>query len=87
MSLGALVSQAYTYSLSLIGLAAFIMLVYAGVRMIMGKRDEALHIIRDVVYGVILLLSAYLILYSINHDLVGQQTTITLPVPGQQTSQ
>lgn len=83
MSPGELISQAYSYSLNLIGIAAFAMLVYAGIRMIMGKRDEALRIVKDVVIGVILLFSAYVILYNINHDLVGSSSGNPLPIPGQ----
>lgn len=83
MSPGQLVSEAYTYSQSLIGMAAFFMLVYAGIRMIMGNRDEAIKIIKDVAIGVILLFSAYIILYNINKDLVGQPASSLLPLPGQ----
>ena len=83
MNPGELVSQAYTYSQTLIGMAAFVMLVYAGIRMITGKRDEAISIIKDVAIGVVLLFSAYIILSNINTELVQQGAAPTLPLPGQ----
>jgi len=82
--LGQVIADAYTYAQSLVGLAVFFMFVYAGIQMLLGKRSVAISILKDAVIGTILLFSAYVILYSINHDLVGQQSTEGLPLPGQQ---
>ncbi len=78
-SLGELISQTYTAAQTFVGLAVFLMLLYAGIKMMLGKRSEALQIIKDVVIGTILLFSAYIILNTINHDLVQQGSTQQLP--------
>jgi hypothetical protein len=81
--LGDLISDTYTFAQTIVGICAFFMLVYAGFQLMLGKRDAAIAVIKDVVIGVILLFSAYIILYSINHDLVRQQATEGLPQRGQ----
>jgi hypothetical protein len=61
-----LVSELYSASLSVVGLAAFIMLLYAGVLRILGKAQESNQIIEDAIIGTVLLLSAVVILNSIS---------------------
>lgn len=82
--IGQPISQLYTYSLKLVGLAAFVMLVYAGlVYMIPDSLRQKWHapdpwdIIKDVIIGVIILFSAYVILNTINPDLVRSNPSTT----------
>jgi len=78
-TLGELISDLYTYSLSVVGLCVFIMFLYAGVGLLIGYIDKgkAIKIFQDAVIGTVLLYSAYIILNSINHDLVQQRTPTT----------
>ncbi|MCC6934249.1 MAG: hypothetical protein IT406_00935 [Candidatus Yanofskybacteria bacterium] len=77
--LGRVISDLYDYSLRIVGLAAFIMFLLAGLAYMFPpiktslKIKDPLQLIKDAVIGVILLFSAYLILNSINPDLVGTQ--------------
>ena len=75
----------YDYSLKLVGLAAFVMLLVAGLSyMIPGAKKflgEPWDIIKNVVIGVIILFSAYVILNTINPDLVRGNPTATVPTP------
>ncbi len=71
-SLGTFISEIYQYSLSLVGLFVFLMMLYAGFQLMFGKTAEAKKIILDGIIGAILLFSAYVILNTINPDLVGQ---------------
>lgn len=77
-SMGMLISDLYTYSLSVVGLCVFIMFLYAGVGLLVGFVDKgkAIKIFQDAVIGTVLLYSAYVILNSINHDLVSQSSSI-----------
>lgn len=78
-SLGELVGGFYISALQLVGLAVFLMFLYAGLSYLFNdgrtlvSGDPAWHVFRDAVIGTILLFSAYVILNSINPDLVGQQ--------------
>lgn len=65
----------YLFALSIVGIAAFATLVYGGFRYMLsagnvGSADEAKRIIKGAIFGLILALSAYLILYTINPDLI-----------------
>lgn len=82
-SLGDFISQGYQFAQSIVGLCVFFMFVYAGIQLMLGKRDLAISVVKDAVIGLILLFSAYVILNSINHDLVSQTATQGLPLPGQ----
>lgn len=77
------VSDLYSYSLKIVGLAVFVMFLVAGlaymVPFIRSRVGEPIEIIKNAVIGLVLLFSAFLILNTINPDLVGgsssQQTT------------
>lgn len=82
INLGECVSQIYTWSLTAVGIAAFISIIYGGWRLVIafgntGKVSEAMKRISNAVLGIILLFSSYLILRTINPNLVGG--TINLP--------
>jgi hypothetical protein len=83
-SFGSFISDIYQYSLQLVGLFVFLMMLYAGFKLMFGKTDEAKKIIQNGVIGAILLFSAYVILNTINPDLVGQPTR---PIPPLQQTQ
>lgn len=70
------ISELYSSSVKVVGLSAFLMLLYAGVRRIMGDAGGSNQIIQDALVGTVLLLSAVIILNSINPD----TTTQTKPV-------
>ncbi len=76
-SMGELISGLYSYSLTIVGLCVFIMFLYAGVNLMIGRIDlrGASKIFMDAALGTILLYSAYIILNSINHDLVSQRSS------------
>ena len=87
-SLGRAVATLYTYSLTIVGLAIFIMFLYAGLLYVVPENFRSkilpstweknpITVITDAVIGFILLLSAYLILNTINPDLVTPQSTLT----------
>lgn len=80
--IGQLISDGYIFAQGIVGICAFFMLVYAGILLLnpaQDNRQKAIAIIQDVVIGVILLFSAYVILNTINHDLVNQPLTSGLP--------
>ena len=86
--LGQLIQQIFTWSLSVLGIAVFVMIFYAGFLWLTAagntaKVTEAKSRITNAVFGAIILLSAYLILYTINPDFVCQ--TFNLPGIGQTT--
>jgi len=72
--LGALTAQLYKYSLRIAGLAVFLMFILAGLTYIVPalktKLGDPVKIIKDAIIGLIILASAYVILNSINPDLV-----------------
>lgn len=73
---GDLVAWIYTYAQTVIGLCIFGMFLYAGLRLIiLGDRKGAQQIAVDAVVALALLFAAYVILNSINHDLVEQQSS------------
>jgi hypothetical protein len=77
-TLGTLISDLYNFSLSIVGLCVFFMFLYAGVQiLITGNVGLAKKIAQDAVIGTVLLYSAYIILNSINHDLVSQSDRTT----------
>lgn len=86
-SLGELIVFIFAWSLRLLGITVFVMIFYAGVLWMTaagntGQVGEAKKRMTNAVLGAILLLSAYLILYTVNPDLVGG--TWTLPGIGQE---
>ncbi len=71
---GRLVSFFYRYALALVGVAAVAMIVYGGIRYAIsgggaGKKD-ALDIIKSAIFGLVLLLGSYVLLNTINPDIV-----------------
>lgn len=85
-ALGAAVASLYSYSLKIVGLAVFIMFLIAGLSYIVPDRfkwgplkEDPIKIIQDAVIGLILLFAAYLILNTINPDLVTPQKAPTAP--------
>ena len=87
-NLGTLIEQIFTWSLAVLGIAVFVMVFYAGFLWLTAagntaKVGDAKSRITNAVFGAIILLSAYLILYTINPDFVCQ--TFNLPGIGQDT--
>lgn len=80
-ALQGVVSELYTYSLKIVGLCVFVMFLLAGIGYILpdsfrpSQLNDQVGIIKDAVIGLVLLFSAYLILNTINPDLVGGGTT------------
>ena len=83
-SLGAAVASLYRYGLSIVGLAVFVMFLYAGLLKMFsetfiskwvpsGWEKNSTVVIQDAVIGLILLFASYLILNTINPDLVTPQ--------------
>jgi hypothetical protein len=74
------VSDLYSYSLKIVGLCVIVMFLIAGLTFIIPDLKKYLNepdpwvIIKDAVIGLVLLFSAYLILNTINPDLVGGGT-------------
>jgi predicted anti-sigma-YlaC factor YlaD len=75
-TLGELVTTAYSFSLSIVGLCVFVMLLYAGIRLMLGDRALATKVAQDAAVGLVLLYSAYIILNSISHQFVESTTRI-----------
>jgi len=69
-SLGELITGIYSYALEIVGLCVFVMFLYAGYQVMFGNRSQAIRIMQDAAVGLIILFSAYVILNSINPDLV-----------------
>lgn len=73
--LGEFTSQLYTYALTVVGLAVFVMFLIAGLAKMIPALQSSVGsptaIIKDAVIGLIILVSAYVILNSISPDLVG----------------
>lgn len=69
------ISRLYQFGLMAVGLAAFGSIVYGALQYIlaagnMGKVEDAKEIIKQAIYGIMLLLGAYVLLYTINPELV-----------------
>ena len=70
---GAFFSRLYTYGVSLVALVAFFMFTYGAIRYMIaieGNTAAAKGIMKNAVYGLMLALVSYLILYIINPKLV-----------------
>ncbi|MDP3763508.1 MAG: hypothetical protein Q8Q92_02540 [bacterium] len=79
--LGQLIQQIFTWSLAVLGIAVFVMVFYAGFLWLTAagntaKVGDAKSRITNAVFGAIILLSAYLILYTINPDFVRSSVNI-----------
>ena len=80
--LGQLISQIFTWSLGILGISVFVMFFYSGFLWLTAagntsKIGEAKTHMTNAVFGAILLLSSYLILYTINPDFI--KSTVNLP--------
>lgn len=86
--LGALITSIFNWSLAIVGIAVFVMILYGGATWLVAAGSPALvskakEIIRNALLGAFLLFSAYLILNTINPDFVRQSTTLEpLRLPG-----
>ena len=74
-AIGECISQIYTVSLSLVGIVAFVQIVWGGFLVLTSagntsKYGEAMNKIKNAILGIVLLFSSYLILNTINPDLV-----------------
>lgn len=73
-SLADIVNRLYVLALGVSGASAFAMFVYGAILYTVsgavGKKQEAMDIIKGAIYGVVLLLGAYLLLKTIDADLV-----------------
>ena len=81
-SFGQLIAMIFTWSLNILGIIVFVMIFFAGFKWFTAagntaKVNEARSQITNAVTGAIILLAAWIILYTINPDLVGG--TYTLP--------
>ncbi|MEK7138656.1 MAG: pilin [Patescibacteria group bacterium] len=87
---GQLISIIFTWSLSVLGIVVFVMIFYAGFKWFTAagntaRVNEAKSQITNAITGAIILLAAYIILYTLNPDLVGG--VLTLPGVGTTTTQ
>lgn len=87
--LGQLIQSIFNWSLSIVGLAVFLSILYAGVLRLLAAGNPSIiskanGIISNALLGALLLLSAYIILRTINPDFVGQRVvlpTLSTPTP------
>ena len=76
VGIGECVSGIYTWSLTVVGIVAFVQIFYAGWLYLtaagnIAKTSQAMSKISNAILGIVLLFSSYLILNTINPDLVG----------------
>lgn len=74
-AIGECISQIYTVSLTLVGIVAFVQIIWGGFLLLTAagnttKTGEAMNRIKNAVFGIVLLFSSYAILKTINPDLV-----------------
>lgn len=82
--LPAFISSVYSFALTVVGIAVFIRILYAGFLMLTAagnssKWSDARSKMQNAVIGAILLFAAYMILYIINPDLVSNAFKFTIP--------
>lgn len=85
--IGTILSKLYVFGVGLVALSALVMFTLGGVRyMLSGDRDptEAKNWMKNAFWGLVLALTSWLILYTINPDLV--KTLILQPLGIQQLS-
>lgn len=88
-NLAELIQQIFTWSLGILGISVFVMFFYSGFLWLTAagntsKIGEAKTHMTNAVFGAVLLLSSYLILYTINPDFV--KNTVNLPGLGPQST-
>ncbi len=74
-SIAGMINQIYVYALSIAGVLAIVMIVYGGISYALdpgnaSKQGEAKDIMQSAIWGIVLLAGAYVILKTINPDLV-----------------
>jgi hypothetical protein len=89
--LPAFISSVYSFALTVVGIAVFIRILYAGFLMLTAagnssKWGDARTKMQNAVIGAILLFAAYMILYIINPDLVSNTFKFTIPSSSQPSS-
>ena len=75
VGIGQCIADIYTVSLTLVGIVAFVQIVVGGFLLLTAagntaKTGEAMNRIKNAVFGIVLLFSSYIILKTINPDLV-----------------
>lgn len=80
------VQNLYTYALGISGVLAVIMIVYGGVKYVVSAGNasalsDALDIIKNAVWGIVLLAGAYLILNTINPEITALKNPVLDPIP------
>lgn len=86
-NLGDLLANLYYFLLGLVGISALVMFVWGGIEyMLAGDRDpsKAKERMKNAVYGLVLALTSWLILYTINPDLVARLNINLDPIAPQQ---
>ncbi len=86
-NLGDLLANIYYFLLGLVGVSALVMFVWGGIEyMLAGDKDpgKAKERMKNAVYGLVLALTSYLILYTINPDLVSRLDINLDPITPQQ---
>lgn len=83
-SFGQLIALIFTWSLNILGIVVFVMIFSAGFKWFTAagntaKVGEARGQITNAITGAIILLAAWIILYTINPDLVGEGKNVVLP--------
>lgn len=89
-NLGDLLARIYYFLLSLVGISALVMFVWGGIEyMLAGDKDpgKAKERMKNAVYGLVLALTSYLILYTINPDLVSRLDINLDPIAPQQRTE
>lgn len=86
---GQLITFIFTWSLNILGIVVFVMIFSAGFKWFTAagntaRVNEARGQITNAILGAIILLAAWIILYTINPDLVGEGRDVILPGLGQQ---
>ncbi|MBI2674403.1 MAG: hypothetical protein HYX22_01560 [Candidatus Yanofskybacteria bacterium] len=89
LGFGQLIAMIFTWSLNILGIVVFVMIFFAGFQWFTAagntaKVNEAKSRITNAITGALILLAAWIILYTINPDLVGG--TFTLPGAGIENS-
>lgn len=88
--IGTILTKIYIFGISLVGISAFAMFIYGGIMYIVAadnqsKVGQAKSAMSNAVFGVVLALTSWLILYTINPDftfeLVLPKLTLTVPKP------
>lgn len=85
------VAELYQYSLGIVSTAAVVMIVYGGVKYVASggneaAKSDAMDIIKNSIFGVLLLFGGFIILYTINPNLVNLKNPSVPVVPAPSSS-